>query len=97
MAEKSEADGGVDLVHERDEIRQHRELRPDVRRRAVQQVDDDRLRDDRIKTVSAFIVQADPRDVPDLQRRAQSVNLFASARGTQTDLLVCVVYLKVRV
>ena len=81
VVDNLEAACGVDIVRERDELR-HRYLRPDVRRLAVQKVDDDRLLDDRIKAVRVHVVPADPRDVPDLQRRAQPVNLFASACGT---------------
>ena len=38
--------------------------------------DTDRLRDDHVKAVTDHVVQTDPWDVPELQRRAEPVNLF---------------------
>ena len=61
VEDKSEAASGVDMVHKHDEPRQHRELRPDVRRLAIQQVDvADRLRNDRVETVRAHVVLVCP-------------------------------------
>ena len=55
---KLEAEGGVDSAHKNDELRHRRELWPDVRRRAVQQVDvSDCWREDRVKAVRAHVVQ----------------------------------------
>ena len=88
MEDKIEADGGVDIPHKLGELRHRRELRPDVCRLAIKQVDDaDHLLEDRVKAVPDHVVQDDPRDVPDIQRSAHPVNLFASTRGTPTDLL----------
>ena len=82
-----ETDSMVNIAHKGNELRHRPELRPDVRRLAVEQGDDvERLRKDRVKAVRAHVVQADPR-TSQTSSGAQLVNLFVSTRSKPTDLL----------
>ena len=75
MEGKLEADSGVDIEHKNDEQRHRRELRLESGGLLSCRDYSERLRNGRVKTVRTHVVQVDPRNVPDPQRRAQPVNL----------------------